>query len=120
MPLNKGNHIEKEIAGVKCRVVEENVSKERADFLEKLLKHNGFEVKIEQNPEAPDQFTVGVTDLLFNPVIYVYELRLKTFNSKIVTPAYWLQILPEGIEKGEEDYYWDLKPDENSTAASVR
>jgi len=109
MPLNKGNHIEKEIAGAQCRLVEENVSKERAGFLEKLLIHNGYEVKVEQNPEDKDLFTVGVTDLLFNPVICVYELRLKTPDSKIVTPAYWLQQSPDGIEKGEEDYYWDFK-----------
>ncbi len=111
MPLNKGDHIEKEIAGVRCRMVEENISKKRVGFLEKLLVHNGFEVKVEQDQENGDLFTVGVTDFLFNPVIYVYELRLKTLKSKIVTPAYWLQKSTDGIEKGEVDYYWDLKLD---------
>ncbi len=108
MPLNKGGHTEKDIAGVKCRVVEENISKERAGFLEKLLTHNGFEVKVEQDPENQDLFTIGVTDLLFNPVIYVYELRLKTFDLQTVTPAYWLQKSSDGIEKDKEEYYWDL------------
>ena len=109
MPLNKGNHIEKEIEGANCRVVEENITKERLEFLKKLLTHNGLEVKVEQNQEDTNLFTLGVTDLMFNPVIWVYELRLKTPTSKIVTPAYWLQLAPDGIEKGEEDYYWETK-----------
>ncbi len=33
---------------------------------------------------------------------------LKTFDDKIVTPAYWLQLTPDGISKGEDDYYWKL------------
>ncbi len=49
---------------------------------------------------------VGVTDMIFNPVIYVYELRLKTPDDKIVTPAYWLQLASEGIEKGISPLSW--------------
>ncbi len=121
MPLNSGAHKEKVIDGVSCRMVEENLSAQRMEFLKKLLEHNGFEVKVEQNdsgnteaetatdsPKEEKKFTLWVTDLLFNPVIYVYELRLKTLGDKIVTPAYWLQLAPEGIEKGEPDYYWEL------------
>lgn len=111
MSLNKGKHTEKELDGVMCSVVEENISKERADFLKGVLQHNHFEVKVVENEteEGPKTFTLGVTDLLFNPVIYVYELRLKTPDGKVVTPAYWLQKSNEGIEKGGEDFYWDLK-----------
>ena len=108
MPLNKGKHIVKEIGGVRCSVVEENVPSARAEFLKKLLEHNGFEVKIDPVDEEKSAFVVGVTDMLFNPVIYVYELRLKTPDDKIVTPAYWLQLASEGIEKGEPDFYWEL------------
>lgn len=106
MLLNKGAHIVKEIEGVRCSVVEENISEKRADFLSKLLVHNGFDVKTLRNPEDENLFTIGVTDLLFNPVIYVYELRLKTPGSKLVTPAYWLQQTTNGIDKGEQDLYW--------------
>ncbi len=109
MPLSQGKHIIKEIEGVRCSLVEENLSKSRAGFLKKLLAHNGFDVKVEQSDEEGKSFTMGVTDILFNPVIYVYELRLKTPDDKIVTPAYWMQLSPDGIKKGEDDYYWKLK-----------
>jgi hypothetical protein len=111
MSLNKGKHMEKELDGVMCRVIEENISKERADFLQALLQHNHFDTKVVENEteEGPNTFTLGVTDLLFNPIIYVYELRLKTPDGKVVTPAYWLQKSSAGIEKGEEDNYWNLK-----------
>ncbi len=109
MPLTQGKHIIKEIEGVRCSLVEENLSKSRAGFLKKLLDHNGFDVKVEPTGEEGNTFVMGVTDLLFNPVIYVYELRLKTLDGKIVTPAYWLQLSTKGIKVGEDDYYWELK-----------
>lgn len=105
MALNKAAHTIVEIDGVRCSVVEEKVSKKRAEFLTKVLAHNGFDVKIAVNGEA-DEITVGVTDVVFNPVIYVYELRLKTPDGKIVTPAYWLEETKDGIKKGEQDIYW--------------
>ncbi len=122
MPLNSGAHKEKVIDGVSCRMVEEGLSAERMEFLKKLLEHNGFEVKVERHtsgetedntvdngvPKPNETYTLWVTDLLFNPVIYVYALQMKTPGNKIVTPAYWLQMAPEGIEKGEPDYYWEL------------
>jgi len=114
MPFT-GAHKEKEIDGVQCRLVEENISRGRMDFLKKLLEHNGSEVKVEKNekPKASggerESYNLWVTDVLFNPVIYVYELRLKTLGDKIVTPAYWMQKEPEGIEKGEPDFYWELE-----------
>lgn len=109
MSLNNGKHIEKEMDGVICRVVEEGISKERTDFLKTLLQSNNFDVKITEAEDGSDIYTIGVTDLLFNPVIYVYELRLKTSDGKVVNPAYWLQKSDKGIEKGEEDFYWNLK-----------
>lgn len=109
MALNNGSHKIIEIDGVRCSVVEENVSKARVDFLTKLLTHNGFEVKSMLANEEEKLYTVGVTDMLFNPVIYVYELCLKTPDDKIVTPAYWLQEAKEGIKKGEQDIYWNMK-----------
>jgi hypothetical protein len=75
--------------------VEKNVDETRKDFLEKLLKHNGFEVVIEEiekkSEEEPQLYTVAVTDMVFNPTIWVYERKLKTFDGHKVTPAYWEQ-----------------------------
>jgi len=107
MVLNKGTHKVIEIDGTRCSVVEENVSKKRVDFLTKLLKHNGFEVKSMLSNEEKKLYTVGVTDMLFNPVIYVYELRLKTpEDDSMVTPAYWEQKTNKGMKPGEQDIYW--------------
>src|SRR5688572_11287910 len=43
MALNK-NHEFEELNGIKCGIVEENVSPERVEFLRKLLEFNRFEV----------------------------------------------------------------------------
>ncbi|HFB62376.1 MAG TPA: hypothetical protein ENJ69_05275 [Bacteroidetes bacterium] len=115
MPFT-GAHKEKEIDGILCRLVEENIPRGRMEFLKKLLEHNGYEVKVEKNQpagseedsSAAETYNLWVTDVLFNPVVYVYELRLKTPDNKVVTPAYWMQLATEGIEKGEPDYYWEL------------
>ena len=67
------------------------------DFLRKLLAHNGYEVKADEakkkkgEEDAPTLYLVGVADVIFNPVIAVYQRRLKTFDGRKVTPAYWNQ-----------------------------
>jgi hypothetical protein len=95
MPLNKGKHIIAELDGVRCTVVESKITDERVKFLKGILENNGYEVKIQQDAaEAEDAavtFTIGVTDLVFNPVIAVYQKRLKLKDGKRVTPAYWNQ-----------------------------
>jgi hypothetical protein len=105
MSLNKGKHNVGEVDGVRCTIVETGISRERADFLKNLLTHNGFEVKIQEvitdPPVDPQQYTLGVTDIVFNPVIAVYQKRLLRKDGKKVTPAYWNQT---GIE--EEKPYW--------------
>ena len=52
---------------------------------------------------SPALFTIGVTDLVFNPVIAVYELALKTPDGQKVSPAFWNQYTKECI-----DEYWDF------------
>ena len=106
MALNKATHTILEIDGVRCSVVEENASKMRVDFLTKLLTHNGFQVKTVLTNEDEGLSTVAVTDIIFNTTLYVYELRLKTPDGKIVTPAYWLQETTQGMGKNEQDIYW--------------
>ena len=106
MALNKGKHIVEEIDGVRCSVVEKGVSPERTDFLKKLLELNGYTVKTAQEGET-ETFKVGVTDLLFNPVINVYKRSLKSLTGKRVTPAYWLQ--ESDKESEAEVNYWKFK-----------
>ncbi|MEI6815476.1 MAG: hypothetical protein WCL14_02605 [Bacteroidota bacterium] len=114
-------HIHEEIEGVKCSVVEKNCSKERVDFLKRLLEYNGFEVKfaITPNKVAPkpidpnapiaeatpiiENYTIGVTDIVFNPVHALYSRLLKTPNGHVVTAAYWQQ--REEISHDEIPYY---------------
>lgn len=93
MPLNKGKHNVGEVDGVRCTIVEAGISKKRAGFLKDLLVFNGYEVKIQEEvtdpPAAEKTYTIGVTDILFNPVIAVYQKSLRTKDNKKVTPAYW-------------------------------
>ena len=99
-------YAKQEIAGKRCTIVEKGVSAIRLDFLKKLLEYNQFEVVVVEEAhvvEAPATYTLGVTDLLFNPVIAVYEMSLKTENGKKVSPAYWEQNTTEIV-----DEYWDF------------
>lgn len=106
MALNNGKHLVEEIDGVRCSVVEKGASKPRVDFLKKLLELNGFVVKMESEGES-GTFKIGVTDLLFNPVVDVYKRHLKSFTGHKVTPAYWLQQSDKETEA--EVHYWDFK-----------
>ena len=75
--------------------VEKNTSEARKDFLKNLLEHNNFEVLVEENEAkeegAENTYTVAVTDLIFNPVIWVYDRKLLTTDGKIVNEDYWMQ-----------------------------
>ena len=51
----------------------------------------------------PDTYTVGVTDLTFNPTNAVFYRDLKTKSGKVVTPAVWKQLEEE---PKEEEWYW--------------
>jgi len=103
MPLNKGKHLVEEIDGVRCTVVEKGITPERAQFLKNLLEMNGYEVKTSVDTD-PATIKLGVTDLIFNPIIDVYERRLISPSGKKVTPAYWLQQSDKETE--EEVNYW--------------
>ncbi len=70
------------------------------EFLKKLLEVNGFEVLIQEekrkSDEDPQLYTIAVTDMVFNPTIYVFQRRLKTLDGKrIVTQDYWNQVSEE-------------------------
>jgi hypothetical protein len=102
----KAKHIVEEINGTRCTIVEKGATTERIYFLKKLLELNKFEVIVIEEAiveGAPALFTIGVTDLVFNPVIAVYELSLKTSDGKKVSPAYWNQYTTDSV-----DEYWDF------------
>jgi hypothetical protein len=107
MPL-KAKHIVEEINGQRCTIVEKGATAQRVDFLKNLLGFNKFEVQVaedkKETEEAPTLFTVGVTDLVFNPVIAVYEMSLRTPDGQKVSPAYWDQKTTECV-----DEYWEFE-----------
>lgn len=75
--------------------VEKKIPKERVDFLKDLLEYNGFEVIINEekrkSEEEPQLFTIAVTDMVFNPTIWIFQRRLLTPDGHIVTHDYWDQ-----------------------------
>ena len=96
MALHKGKHLVEEFDGTRCTVAEADVSAERMNFLTALLQFNGFQVKTIENKKKvdtdPTTYKIGVTDILFNPIIAVYEKKLRTQDGKLVTPAIWNQV----------------------------
>ena len=93
MSLNNAKHIVGEIDGVRCTIVESGIKPDRAAFLTSLLRENNLEVMEMVTPPSAEGeeplYTIGVTDLVFNPVFAVYERRLKTPEGEVVTPRYW-------------------------------
>lgn len=87
---NKGKHNVEEINGKRCSIVEAGINENRMKFLKSLLEINKYSVEVIE--EAEKGFKVGVTDLLFNPVIDVYKRRLFTESGEIVDYYYWNQI----------------------------
>ena len=57
----------------------------------------------EPQPPAPEMFTIGVTDVTFNPTNAIFGRLLKTKNGHVVTPAYWQQ--KESFSHDEIPYY---------------
>jgi hypothetical protein len=54
-------------------------------------------------PPAPETFTIGVTDVTFNPTNAIFGRLLRTPNRHVVTLAYWQQ--EESISHDEVPYY---------------
>ena len=131
MAINK-NHEFEDLGGLKCAIVEKNASKERVAFLKGLLEHNGFEVVVVPSPPpkaapapkpvaptegepqpqtsdiepqtiTPETFTIGVTNLAFNPTNAIFGRLLKTKAGHIVTQAYWYQKDP--LSQDDIPYY---------------
>jgi hypothetical protein len=113
----KAKHIVEEIEGIRCTIVEKGATPERCTFLKELLEFNKFDVKIvedkKETEDAPTLYVIGVTDLEFNPVIAVYEMKLKTLEGQNVSPDYWNQKTAYS-----NDQYW-LIPDEMKPGGSA-
>jgi hypothetical protein len=95
MAISNAKHIIGEIDGVRCTIVESGISMERAAFLRQLLEFNKLEVKElkvpSENPADEPKYTLGVTNLVFNPVFAIYDNSLKTPEGGFVTAGYWNQ-----------------------------
>jgi hypothetical protein len=93
MALNNAKHIIGEIDGVRCTIIETGATLERIAFLSDLLSFNNLETKemkeLSETPGEEQKYTIGVTDLIFNPVFAVYERQLKNREETFVTPGYW-------------------------------
>jgi hypothetical protein len=124
MAINS-NHILEELDGIKCIVVEKNLSAERVAFLKPLLEYNRLKVVVVPSPpakvaapapvaegetpvaapvvEAPETFTLGVANMLFNTINAIYGRLLRTPDGHVVTAAYWYQ--KESVSHDEIPYY---------------
>jgi hypothetical protein len=133
MAINQ-NHLFEDLNGVKCAIVEKNVTPSRVEFLQHILGYNGFtvivipspppkvapasapkpataETPVETPPPAepplPETFTVGVTDVLFNPINAIFGRLLKAPGGHVVTLAYWQQ---KEAESNDEVPYFEERP----------
>lgn len=124
MAINK-NHEFEDLNGVKCAIVEKNASQQRVDFLKPLLEFNKYTVVVVASPPPkpapaavaavssempsaelpppPATFTVGVTDVGFNPINAIFGRLLKAKNGNVVTLAYWEQ--RENVSRDEVPYF---------------
>ena len=125
MAINK-NHEFEELDGIKCAIVEKNASQERVGFLKDLLEWNNYTVVVVPStpakaapapkpaddtevaeasavPPPPTTFTLGVTDVTFNPINAIFGRLLKTKDGRVVTLAYWQQ--REAVSNDEVPYF---------------
>jgi hypothetical protein len=125
MAINK-NHLFEDLDGIKCAIVETNVSAERAAFLKNLLEYNGYtvisvlqavpaspsappadtEANVTNTPPPPALYKIGVTDVAYNTINAIFGRLLHTPDGRVVTMAYWLQKEPESHD---EIPYYDWK-----------
>ncbi len=125
MAINQ-NHLSEEINGIKCAIVEKNVSADRASFLKQLLLFNKYTVEIAASPLPktaapiplkenevvpppvilPETYTVGVTDMMFNPINAIFGRLLQTPDGHIVTLAFWNQ---KDKSSNDEIPYYETK-----------
>ena len=100
-----GKHLFGSIDETRVTFVEKKVEASRIDFLKKILEHNNFEVIIQEekrrSEEDPQLYSIGVTDMVFNPTIYIFQRRLLTLDGKKMNQDYWFQ-----RTEGAKPQYW--------------
>jgi hypothetical protein len=137
MAINK-NHEFEDLDGVKCAIVEKNATKERVDFLKSLLEFNNYTVVVVASPppkaapakpttagaetapasappSEPETFTIGVTDVMFNPTNAIFGRLLRTNDGHVVTLAYWQQ--KESVSHDEIPYF--ERSDESNSIKNI-
>lgn len=129
MAINK-NHEFDELDGIKCAIVERNASAERVQFLKQILELNQFTVVVAASPppkaspvpatasaaipteedaekdslpQPSPTYTIGVTDVSFNPINAIFGRLLKTKTGHTVTLAYWKQ--KEEVPRDDLPYF---------------
>lgn len=117
MGINQ-NHTFDDLDGIKCAIVEKNVSPERVVFLKNLLEYNRFKVVVVASPPPktaavpegenpppppPETYTVGVDDVTFNATNAIFGRLLHTADGHTVTLSYWHQ--KEAVSQDEVPYY---------------
>jgi hypothetical protein len=104
--LTSAKHQIGEIDGIRCTIVESGITKKRMEFLRNLLTFNKLEVKVKEDAPAEGStetlYTIGVTDIIFNPVYAVYERALLSPDGTVVTPAFYRQ-----MEGDTSVLYWN-------------
>jgi hypothetical protein len=95
-----------EFDGIRCTIVESGITRKRMEFLRDLLTCNKLEVKVREDAPVEGStetlYTIGVTDIIFNPVYAVYERALISPDGTVVTPAFYRQ-----MEGDTSVLYWD-------------
>jgi hypothetical protein len=120
MAINK-NHEFEDLNGIKCAIVERNVSADRVTFLKNLLQYNGYTVVVvevnatpakttegvteNETSQVPSLYTIGVADVTFNVINAVFGRLLRTPEGHTVTLAYWQQ--KESVARDDVPYFSD-------------
>jgi hypothetical protein len=120
MAINK-NHEFEDLNGIKCAIVERNVSVDRVTFLKNLLQYNGYTVVVvevnatpakttegvteNETSQLPSLYTIGVSDVTFNVINAVFGRLLKTPDGHTVTLEYWQQ--KESVARDDVPYFSD-------------
>jgi hypothetical protein len=98
MAINPHHTIE-ELNGTRCSVIEKKIAQDRAVYITRILESSNQTVI--SITDENGLVTVGVTDILFNPVHALYSKSLKMVDGTLVTPAIW------NCKYQEEGFYWN-------------
>jgi hypothetical protein len=118
MSIISGHYDTKELDGDLCAIVENDATPERADFVKRVLEHNGYTVHIIENeppklkmeegdittPPTPTSYMIGVTDITFNISLALFGRHLKTLDNEVLLPHYW-----QTGHVGNEHYWEEAK-----------